>query len=58
MAKPRMDVTAFASKLLEEEDADLLRGGVRVLAPMLMETEVSNQIGVAPYQRGETRASC
>src|SRR5919106_2457267 len=57
MAKPRMDVTAFAGKLLEEEDTDLLREGVRVLAQMLMETEVSNQIGAAPYQRSDTRSA-
>jgi putative transposase len=57
MAKPRMDVTAFAGKLLEEDDADLLREGVRVLAQMLMETEVSNQIGAAPYERTEARSA-
>ena len=57
MAKPRMDVTAFAGKLLEEDDADLLREGVRVLAQMLMETEVSGQIGAAPYERTETRSA-
>lgn len=45
MAKSRMDVTAFVGKLLEEDDADLLREGVRVLAQALMETEVSGQIG-------------
>jgi hypothetical protein len=45
MATPRMDVTAFVGKLLEEDDVDLLREGVRVLAQMLMEAEVSTQIG-------------
>jgi putative transposase len=57
MANPRMDVTTFAGKLLEEEDVDLLREGVRVLAQMLMETEVSSQIGAAPYQRTGTRSA-
>jgi putative transposase len=57
MANPRMDVTAFVGKLLEEDDADLLREGVRVLAQMLMETEVSGQIGAAPYQRTGTRTA-
>jgi hypothetical protein len=29
---PRMDITSFVGKLLEEDDVDLLREGVRVLA--------------------------
>jgi transposase-like protein len=57
MAKPRMDVTAFVGKLLEEDDADLLREGVRVLAQMAMETEFSAQIGAAPYQRSGSRTA-
>jgi putative transposase len=57
MANPRMDVTAFVGKLLEEDDADLLREGVRVLAQALMETEVSGQIGAAPYERSGTRTA-
>lgn len=32
MAKPRMDLTAFVGKLLEEQNGDMLREGVRVLA--------------------------
>jgi hypothetical protein len=51
MATPRMDITSFMGKLLEEDDVDLLREGVRVLAQALMETEVSSQIGAAPYER-------
>ena len=51
MATPRMDITSFVGKLLEEDDVDLLREGVRVLAQALMETEVSSQIGAAPYER-------
>lgn len=57
MANPRMDVTAFVGKLLEEDDADLLRERVRVLAQALMETEVSGQIGAAPYERSGTRTA-
>jgi putative transposase len=57
MANPRMDVTAFVGKLLEEEDTDLLREGVRVLAQALMETEVSSQIGAAPYERSGSRTA-
>ena len=41
MASTRMDITSFAGKLLEEDDVDLLREGVRVLSPAVMETEVS-----------------
>ena len=32
MAKPRMDLSAFVGKLLEEQDGDVLREGIRVLA--------------------------
>jgi hypothetical protein len=38
-------------QLLEEDDVDVLRGGVRVLAQALMETEVSGQIGAASSER-------
>jgi len=41
MATPRMDITSFVGKLLEQDDVDLLREGVRVLAQAVMETEVS-----------------
>jgi putative transposase len=57
MATPRMDVTAFVGKLLEEDDVDLLREGVRVLAQALMETEVSTQIGAGPYERSSARTA-
>jgi hypothetical protein len=36
MATPRMDITSFVGKLLEEDDVDLLREGVRVLAQALL----------------------
>ena len=49
-----MDVTSFFGRLLEEDDVDLLREGVRVLAQALMETEVSSQIGAAPYERSSS----
>ena len=55
MATPRMDITSFVGKLLEENDVDLLREGVRVLAQAVMETEVSGQIGAAPYERSTER---
>ena len=57
MATPRMDVTPFVGKLLEEDDVDLLREGVRVLAQAVMETEVSSQIGADPYERSSERTA-
>jgi transposase-like protein len=57
MPKSRMDLQAFVGKLLEEEDADLLREGVRVLAQALMEAEVSARIGAEPYERTGSRTA-
>src|SRR2546426_12344622 len=57
MATQRMDVTSFVGKLLEEDDVDLVREGVRVLAQALMETEVSSQIGAGPYERNSARTA-
>jgi putative transposase len=57
MAKSSMDITSFVGKLLEEDDVDLLREGVRVLAQALMESEVSTQIGAGPYERSSTRTA-
>src|SRR5712691_5519654 len=57
MASTRMDITSFVGKLLEEDDVDLLREGVRVLAQAVMETEVSGQIGAAPYERSGARSA-
>src|SRR6266540_906850 len=57
MATPRMDITSFVGKLLEQDDVDLLREGVRVLAQAVMETEVSGQIGAGPYERSSSRTA-
>ena len=57
MATNRMDITSFVGKLLEENDVDLLREGVRVLAQAVMETEVSGQIGAGPYERSSERTA-
>ena len=40
MAKPRMDLSTFVGKLLEEQDGDVLREGIRVLWQGLMQTDV------------------
>jgi putative transposase len=55
MAKPRMDLSTFVSKLLEEQDGDVLREGVRVLAQALMETEVTGLVGAERHERSEER---
>jgi putative transposase len=57
MAKPRMDVSSFIGKLLEEHDVDVLREGVRILAQALMDAEVSSQIGAELYERTEARTA-
>ena len=56
MAKPRMDLSAFVGKLLEEQDGDVLREGIRVLSQALMETEVAGLIGAA-YAEGPAPAA-
>ncbi len=55
MATPSLDITSFVGKLLEPDDVDALREGIRVLAQAVMETEVSHQIGAAPYERSSER---
>jgi len=40
-----------SSAVLEQNDRDLLHDCIRVLAQVVMETEVSGQIGAAPYER-------
>jgi len=57
MATTRMDITSFVGKLLKEDDVDLLREGVRVLAQAVMDTEVSSQIGAGPYERSGARTA-
>ena len=57
MATTSMDITSFVGKLLEQDDVDALREGVRVLAQAVMETEVSQQIGAAPYERSSERVA-
>jgi transposase-like protein len=51
-----MDLSAFVGKLLEEQDGDVLREGIRVLSQALMETEVAGLIGAERHERtGEGR---
>ena len=53
-----MDVTAFVGKLLKEDDADVLKEGVQVLAQAFMEAEVSAQVGARAYERSSERTAC
>src|SRR5215207_7791643 len=56
MAKPRMDLSAFVGKLLEEQDGDVLREGIRVLSQALMDTEVAGLIGADRHERTPERS--
>lgn len=56
MAKASMDLSAFVGKLLEEQDGDVLREGIRVLAQALMETEVAGLIGAERHERTADRS--
>ena len=57
MAKSRMDLNAFVGKLLEEQDGDVLREGIRVLSQALMETEVAGLIGAERHERTGERTA-
>jgi putative transposase len=57
MAKPRMDLSAFVGKLLEEQDGDVLREGIRVLSQALMESEVAGLIGAERHERTDDRTA-
>ena len=50
MAKGKMDLSTFVGKLLEEQDGDVLREGIRVLSQALMESEVAGLIGADRYE--------
>jgi transposase-like protein len=52
-----MDLSTFVGKLLEEQDGDVLREGVRVLAQALMETEVTSLVGAERHERSEDRTA-
>jgi hypothetical protein len=47
MARARMDLSTFVGKLLEEQNGDVLREGVRVLAQARMESEATALVGAA-----------
>jgi putative transposase len=57
MATAKMDLAGFVGKLLEQDDVDALREGVRVLAQAVMEAEVSGEMGALPYERSSERTA-
>jgi len=52
-----MDLSAFVGKLLEEQDGDVLREGIRVLSQALMESEVAGLIGAERHERTGDRTA-
>ena len=58
MAKARMDLSAVVGKVLEEQDGDVLREGVRVLAQALMESEVTTLVGAERHERSGGERTC
>jgi transposase-like protein len=52
-----MDLSAFVGKLLEEQDGDVLREGIRVLSQALMETEVAGLIHAERHERTGERTA-
>jgi len=52
-----MDFSTFVGKLLEEQDGDVLREGVRVLAQAVMDAEVTALVGAERHERSEDRTA-
>jgi transposase-like protein len=55
MTEPTIALREYLRKMGMDWDSDLLREGIRVLMRLLMEAEVSEQIGAERYQRREDR---
>ena len=56
MATNSMDLTSFVGKLLKEDDSDILRDGIKPLAQMIMDVEVSSNRRTTGSTRGQRRA--
>ncbi len=52
-----MDLASFLGKLLEDDDVDVLREGVRLLAQAIMDAEVSAQLGAGLRERSPERTA-
>jgi putative transposase len=57
MANPRMSLLQLLDKADAGADPEFLRNGVRLLAQELMDAEVTQLVGAAPYERSETRST-
>jgi transposase-like protein len=55
MTEPIVALKEYLRKAGMEMDGDFLREGIAVLTRLLMELEVSQQIGAERYQRSEKR---
>jgi putative transposase len=55
MTEPTIALREYLRKMGMDWDSDLLREGIRVLMRLLMEAEVSEQIGAERYQRSDER---
>lgn len=55
MAEPTLALLEYLRKSGIDMDADFLREGIQLLTKMLMELEVSQQIGADRYQRSDDR---
>ena len=51
IVEPRMVLTAFGGKFLEEQGGDVQREGLRVSSLALMECKVAKLIGAELYER-------
>lgn len=57
MASTSMDLRAFVGKLLKEDASDILRDGIKALAQMIIDVEVSAKIGAEPSERTDNRVA-
>ena len=55
MAKSTIALAEYLRKMGVEEDSDFLREGIKLFTRLLMEAEVSEQIGAERYERSESR---
>jgi putative transposase len=55
MAEPTLALLEYLRKAGVDMDADFLREGIQLLTKLLMELEVSQQVGAERYQRSEVR---
>jgi len=55
MADPRMTLLDLLAKSEQGVDPTFLRDGLKLLAQELMDAEVTQLIGAAPYERTESR---